>query len=75
MIYYSVIPVEAALTDETETMDVREVSVNGVMMQVEVTGSGEGRIRRLLSPEPHHYLDSRYQPGQYIAIPPSSHER
>ncbi|PTM58935.1 YlzJ-like family protein [Desmospora activa] len=69
MIYYSVIPAETALTDETEISNVREVSINGVMMQVEMIGPGQGRIQRLLSPEPHHYLDARYQPGQSIAIP------
>ncbi|MDR6224237.1 YlzJ-like family protein [Desmospora profundinema] len=71
MIYYSIIPAEMALMDETQTTSVREVSVNGVMMQVEVISPMEGRIQRLLSPEPRHYLDPRFQPGERIAIPPS----
>lgn len=68
MIYYSVIPPEMALLTDSHS-SIREVTVDGVLMQVEMIHPMEGRIQRLLSPEPHHYLDPRFQPGQRISLP------
>ncbi|MDA8352355.1 MAG: YlzJ-like family protein [Firmicutes bacterium] len=69
MIYYSVIPMEAALTDPSEQgPEIREVDVGGVSMVVEMEGGGQGRILRLLSTDPGHYLDPRYQPGSRVRL-------
>lgn len=70
MIYYSVIPAEMALQDSSqEEAETREITVDGVSMVVELEGSGEGRILRLLSTNPTHYMDPRYQPGSKIRLP------
>ncbi|MFD1426237.1 hypothetical protein JOD24_001253 [Kroppenstedtia sanguinis] len=69
MIYYSVIPAEAAFQDPSQPQpEIREVLVDGVSMAVEMDGPGEGRILRLLSTDPAHYLDSRYQPGSKVSL-------
>ncbi|EGK13737.1 YlzJ-like family protein [Kroppenstedtia eburnea] len=69
MIYYSVIPVEVALQDPAQPEpEIREVLVDGVSMMVELDGPGEGRILRLLSTDPAHYLDPRYQPGSRVSL-------
>ncbi|OYD09504.1 YlzJ-like family protein [Paludifilum halophilum] len=69
MIYYSVIPAEQALVDaDTEQPDYREVEVEGVSMTVEMIGPSEGRIVRLLSPDPQHYLNPRFQPGNRVSV-------
>ncbi|PTX58642.1 YlzJ-like protein [Melghirimyces profundicolus] len=70
MIHYSVIPAEFAWVDPSQEPETREVEVEGVSMLVEMTGSGEGRIVRLFSTDPRHYLDSRYQPGARIHVQP-----
>lgn len=69
MIYYSVIPAELALQDPSqERPETQEVMVDGVSMVVEMEGPGEGRILRLLSTNPSHYIDPRYQPGSRVRL-------
>ncbi|SMO55447.1 YlzJ-like family protein [Melghirimyces algeriensis] len=70
MIYYSVIPAEAALHDPEQEPETQLVEVDGVPMMVEMDGPRAGRIQRLLSTDPQHYLDTRYQPGTPVQIQP-----
>lgn len=47
-----------------------EITVNGIMMQVEPVSAYQGKIVRLLSPDPMHYLNPAYAPGQLIEFKP-----
>ncbi|SFS59978.1 YlzJ-like family protein [Marininema halotolerans] len=68
MIYYSIVPPEVALVDASApTPDYQEVEVEGILMTVEMV-QGQARIHRLHSPDPAHYLDPRYQPGNVVNL-------
>lgn len=46
--------------------DYEEISVGGVPMVVERTGSGRSRIAKLLSTDPADYLRAEYTPGSML---------
>lgn len=72
MIIYSVMPQEVIFEnfDQMEKADVREVKMGGITMLVEPTGPYEGKIVRLISPDPQDYLNPSYAPGQTIYFRP-----
>ncbi|MFC7443110.1 YlzJ-like family protein [Laceyella putida] len=65
MIYYSVMPMELAFLDESQR-PLEEMVVDGVTMLVRKENEQEKIIVRLLSADPAHYLDPRFQPGQRV---------
>lgn len=65
MIYYSVMPMELAFFDQSQ-VPLEEVAVDGVILQVRRESEQEKTIVRLISGDPAHYLDPRFQPGQRI---------
>ncbi|MFD1424196.1 YlzJ-like protein [Laceyella sediminis] len=67
MIYYAVVPMELAFFDESQT-PLEEVEVEGVPMLVRKHNEQEKTIVRLLSADPAHYLDPRFQPGLRISL-------
>lgn len=70
MLYYTIIPGEW-LFAETSTAGARsllEVRRGGVTMLVVPTAHGTGRVERLVSTEPLHFLDPSYQPGAEIVF-------
>jgi hypothetical protein len=73
MIHYTIYPHEWIFMDPYRPPErqIRDVSIGGVLMQVEVLKNGEARILRLLSPEPRHYLNPRFQPGNRINLIPT----
>ncbi len=73
MIHYTVFPPEWIYTDPHRPPErrIRDVSIGGVAMQVEIMENGEARILRLLSPDPRHYLNPRLQPGNRIHLIPT----
>ena len=73
MIHYTIYPPEWIYTDPLSPPKrrIRDVSIGGVAMQVEILENGEARIVRLLSPDPRHYLNPRLQPGNRISLIPS----
>lgn len=73
MIYYSIVPPELVFSDESaqNKQQTQEVIVNGVAMVIEILGPTEAQVVRLLSPDPQHYLDARFQPGSRIRMVPS----
>ncbi|MDF2723655.1 MAG: YlzJ-like protein [Paenibacillus sp.] len=71
MILYTEVALEAVMEGwGIEPPSYSEVTVNGVLMQVESISPYQGRIVRLYSPEPHHYLNPAYAPGQLIEFKP-----
>ena len=73
MIMYTTMPLEFVFEnmEQTEKQNIREISMGaGVTMLVEPTGSSEGKIVRLISPDPQDYLNPRFAPGQTISFRP-----
>ncbi len=67
MIFYTVVPIEDILDDEEERMLV-PASAGGCTMLVEPLGEGRGRIERILSTDPHHFLTPELQPGSIVDL-------
>lgn len=72
MIIHSVVPMEAifANMEQVEKQEIKEVSYGHATMLIEQTGPFEGRIIRLISPDPQDYLNPRFAPGQTIPLQP-----
>jgi hypothetical protein len=71
MIHYSVMPPELVFQGFfRQEPPLREVAVGGVQMLVRMERTGEATIVRLLSPDPRHYLDPRFQPGNRLKMGP-----
>lgn len=71
MIIYSAMPIEQILEGiDTYRPMYHEVQMDGVTMLVEQTEGMEGKIVRLLSPNPQDYLNPRYAPGTKIMFRP-----
>ncbi|WP_139488921.1 YlzJ-like family protein [Brevibacillus dissolubilis] len=73
MIIYSAMPMELifANMEQVEKQEIQEIQQGGMTMLVEPTGAYEGRIVRLISPNPQDYLNPSYAPGQKIFFRPS----
>jgi hypothetical protein len=56
---------------EQQTYDYIEMTIGGIMMQVEVVGLNQAKIIRLLSCQPNDYLNPAYMPGTMISYQPS----
>ncbi|CAM3406228.1 hypothetical protein EDM52_02855 [Brevibacillus invocatus] len=72
MIIHSVIPMETifANMDQVEKQEIKEVAIGHATMLIEQTGPFEGRIVRMISPDPQDYLNPRFAPGKMIPIQP-----
>lgn len=71
MIIYSTMPLELIFQNEdAHAYDCQEVQIGGVTMIVQPTGMNEAKIVRLISPNPQHYLNPSYAPGQKIYFRP-----
>jgi len=72
MIIYSAMPLELIFEnfEETEKQQVEEISFGAATMLIEPTGKYEGKIIRLISPNPQDYLNPNYAPGQKIYFRP-----
>lgn len=67
MILWTIIPVETILEDtEDEGKEFVEVAWQGATLLVEPTGRASGRVERLISTDPVHYLNPSVQPGVQI---------
>ena len=69
MVLYTIVPPEELFFDDEPAASV-EAAVNGVPMLVVPLGDGLARIERLLSTDPDHFLDPRYQPGSLVTFLP-----
>lgn len=76
MILYTPMPPELVLKGmDDERPALEEVTIDGVTMQIEMNGLDRGKIVRLLSPDPMHYLNPDYAPGQWIHFAPAAMNR
>lgn len=72
MILYSVMPADSVFAnmDAVVKQELKEVSLGHATMLLEQTGAFEGRIVRLISPDPQDYLNPHYAPGQIVRFGP-----
>ncbi|MED1721659.1 YlzJ-like family protein [Brevibacillus parabrevis] len=72
MILYSIIPTETVFAnmEQVEKRELEEITNGHATMLVERTGPYEGRIVRLISPDPQDYLKPHYAPGQKVQFRP-----
>lgn len=72
MIIYSTVPMEVIFQnfEQMEKQELKELSYGAMTMLVEPTGPYEGKIVRLISPNPQDYLNPQYMPGQKINFKP-----
>jgi YlzJ-like protein len=70
---WSIVPTEFVFAStDTAAPKYRELNIEGATMLVEPLPGGMGRIERVISGNPQHYLRPEWQPGQYIALSPST---
>lgn len=67
MIFYTVLPVEDVFEDEEERQFV-SASIGGCPVLVESLGEGRGRVERVLSTDPSHYMTPGVQPGSIVDL-------
>lgn len=70
---YTIVPIETIFSEnESETeglsnhVSEQTVQIGGATLLVEPDGMGRGKVKRVLSTDPNHFLDPRWQPGQTI---------
>lgn len=67
MILYTVVPPEEVWEDGPERRFV-EVEVEGVRVLAEPIDAASGRVERILSTDPNHFLNPALQPGSTIRL-------
>lgn len=72
MIIYSALPLELIFEnfEEVEKQQIEEIRMGAATMLVQPTGKYEGKIVRLISPDPQDYLNPTFAPGQKIFFRP-----
>jgi hypothetical protein len=72
MIIYSAMPLELIFENfhDVENQQVEEIRIGTATMLIQPTGKYEGKIIRLISPDPQDYLNPSYAPGQKIFFRP-----
>jgi hypothetical protein len=74
MIIYTTMPLELVFADyeKVEKQKIQEIDMGGgVKMMVEPMGDYQGKIVRIISPNPHDYMNPRFAPGQTISFRPT----
>ena len=72
MVLYTIIPLEKIFEEEENELKQkkRTLNVGGAMVEVVQSSDNEFEIVKLISSNPTHYLDPRFQPGKKIALQP-----
>lgn len=70
--FYTIVPMEVIFGEdavggvEESTIGEQTVQIGDATLLVEPDGMGRGKVKRVLSTDPNHYLDPRWQPGMAI---------
>lgn len=70
MIYYTPYPAEWFFYDYTNQSENYNVEIDGIPMMIQINPQGEATVVQLLSCDPQHYLDPRFQPGAKVQLFP-----
>ncbi len=69
-VLYTIVPPETIFGPAEDydqgKLNTIEMVIDGVTVMVEPLGPGRGKAQRLLSTNPQHYLDRRWQPGETV---------
>jgi hypothetical protein len=65
LIHWTLLPEELIFNEPENSLPIHETIVDGVSLLVQQDGDAF-RVVRLLSPDPAHFLDPRFQPGNVI---------
>ncbi len=69
MILYTMMPYDLVYpTDGSEFARQTVINIEGVPLLVDMDGSQDCRVVRLLSSDPEHFMDSRWTPGARVPI-------
>jgi hypothetical protein len=68
---YTIVPVEVIFDESDAEGAVNKpseevIEIDGAMLMIEPDGIGRGRIKRIISTAPEHFLDPRWQPGMTV---------
>lgn len=71
MILYTPMQLELVLEglEDMKEIPAREITIHGVPLLIHDVGPGEGRVVKLLSTDPRHYLRVDLYPGAVIKLP------
>lgn len=73
MIMYSIVPSEQIFEGiDNEQEPIEEISISGILMQVQPISSRQAKIVRIISPNPQDFLNPAYAPGEMIHYNPST---
>lgn len=72
MILHTVMPLDTVMAnmEQVEKQELKEISQGHMTMLIEQTGPFEGRIVRLISPDPQDYLNPDCAPGKTVRFVP-----
>lgn len=69
MTLYTILPMEQVFEGAfSYAQTLQEVTIQGMLMQVEPLGGGQAKIVRLLQCPLHKYLDAAFFPGSVISF-------
>ncbi|MFC4617400.1 YlzJ-like family protein [Camelliibacillus cellulosilyticus] len=69
---YTIVPLEIVFNEDEEEQPKKRkmIDVGAMKLEVEQSSETEYQILRIISSNPYDYLDSRYQPGNKLALQP-----
>ncbi|WP_400163035.1 YlzJ-like family protein [Brevibacillus sp. TJ4] len=72
MILHTVMPLETVMAnmEQVEKQELKEIAYGHMTMLIEQTGPFEGRIVRMISPDPQDYLNPDCAPGTIVRFLP-----
>ncbi|HBG21836.1 MAG: YlzJ-like family protein [Syntrophaceticus sp.] len=67
-VLYTPLPLELVMFTEDSTSPYQDIAIDGATLTVQPTATGMGKIVRINSTNPDHYLKPEFQPGQQISL-------
>lgn len=70
MVIYTIVPPEELWEEDSPTPLEQPIkaTLGGISVLVQPTGEGVGRVERVLSTDPNHFLDPRVTPGTSVRL-------
>jgi len=65
---YSIIPIDIILNNNNSNDDYCEKYIDGQLIQLNKDSNGQYSVSRIISTDPHVFLQEKYQPGKKYII-------
>lgn len=65
---YTIVPEDQVWSEEDDDRQLVWTWVEGVRLLARNVGDGRGQIEQVISTDPAHYLDPRFQPGMMVNL-------